>query len=131
MNDTNDLRDHLLKANGLRDEHLSTEDRQQFETMFAAHKSKLRRTKWAMGISWAIVLLSYVVVVVIGQTGREVHSPAIVAPLLVIPIVVFCYAIYLTVTFLVNKRELSRRRLEARLERIETQLRKVADREVQ
>lgn len=76
MTNKTDLREELLRQNGLSSDTLSSQDRQQLHDTIELNKKRVRRLKWIVAISWITVFLdNYVFIpVVISQRYNKDDS---------------------------------------------------------
>ncbi|MBN1555958.1 MAG: hypothetical protein JXA11_14535 [Phycisphaerae bacterium] len=75
MTSSTELKDELLRQNGLSPETLSRQDREKLHETIQLGKKRVRRLKWVAGISWAILFLAYFIALPLTVFIKQQHTP--------------------------------------------------------
>ena len=129
MTNHNELCNELLKQNGMQADSIVGPDRVRLEQLVARESIRVRRMKWATGISWGLVALVWGVGGVVESFQRlgglfSSEDPRLLETTLavilshgLIPIAVIC-----TISLYLRSRTATTRQIQLRLANIEEQL---------
>ena len=122
------LSDELLKRNGTQRGQLSDSTREDLRKLITRDKVLVRRSKWAMIISWTIIVAwlggGRLLAALWGKDPSGMNFPGIV---LVLAMAMPYIAIVCTVSYFIRSRSLTSRQIQARLANIEEQLLRIVE----